>query len=145
MPMSGSNYVAPTWVDNAPPAIDAAELQAMSDAIEANQAELVNLQSTAVSGTYTGDGDSSQYISLGFRPTAVLVVYRGSQWNTADFYNAYAGLAVDGSSAINYAGAGVSISSSGFRVSDAKTGNYNFDMNSDGIIYNYVAWKGADS
>lgn len=31
MPISGGKYVAPVWVDNAPPALDAAELQAISD------------------------------------------------------------------------------------------------------------------
>ena len=40
MPMSGGSYVAPTWVDNGPPALDATELQAMSDTIEANQTAL---------------------------------------------------------------------------------------------------------
>lgn len=33
MPISGGKYVAPLWVDNAPPALDAAELQAMSDSV----------------------------------------------------------------------------------------------------------------
>ena len=40
MPMSGSNYVAPTWVDNAPPAISASELQAMCNTIQENQGNL---------------------------------------------------------------------------------------------------------
>ena len=49
MPMSGSNYVAPTWVDKAPPALDAAELQAMCNAIESNQHKIVT-------GSYKGTG-----------------------------------------------------------------------------------------
>lgn len=40
MPISGGKYVAPTWVDNGPPAIDATELQAMSDSIVNNQSAL---------------------------------------------------------------------------------------------------------
>ena len=44
MPMSGSNYVAPTWVDGGPPALDAAELQAMCDAIVQNQGDAAALQ-----------------------------------------------------------------------------------------------------
>lgn len=34
MPISGGKYVAPTWVDNAPPALGATELQAISDSVE---------------------------------------------------------------------------------------------------------------
>ena len=37
MPMQNGIYVAPTWVNNAAPAIDADELQAMSDTIQENQ------------------------------------------------------------------------------------------------------------
>lgn len=37
MPISGGKYVAPTWHNNAAPALDETELQAMSDTIEANQ------------------------------------------------------------------------------------------------------------
>lgn len=37
MPISGGKYVAPTWHNNAAPAIDAAELQAMSDTLAALQ------------------------------------------------------------------------------------------------------------
>lgn len=33
MPISGGKYVAPTWVDNAPPALGATELQAISDSV----------------------------------------------------------------------------------------------------------------
>ena len=33
MPISGGKYVAPLWVDNAPPALGATELQAMSDSV----------------------------------------------------------------------------------------------------------------
>ena len=144
MPMSGNNYVAPTWVNGGPPALDAAELQAMCDTIEASQSEIVNLQSTAVSGTYTGNGNGSQYISLGFRPTAVLVSQSGGYWQWTN-YTFYAGLAVYGKSASNAAGTGVSVSSNGFIVYNAESGNYDFRMNNSGSSYNYVAWKGANS
>lgn len=50
MPMSGSQYVAPTWVNDNEPAIDASELQAMSDTIEANQ--------TALETTVNSTGDT---------------------------------------------------------------------------------------
>ena len=34
MPMSGNNYVAPTWVNYGPPALDADELNAISGTLE---------------------------------------------------------------------------------------------------------------
>ena len=40
MPLNGGNYVAPKWVDNAAPALDAKELQAMCDSIVKNQTEV---------------------------------------------------------------------------------------------------------
>lgn len=39
MPLSGGRYVAPHWVNNAAPALDADELQAMCDTIVKNQTE----------------------------------------------------------------------------------------------------------
>lgn len=44
MPMSGNNYVAPTWVNGGPPALDAAELQAMCDTVQENQGGVGALQ-----------------------------------------------------------------------------------------------------
>ena len=49
MPMSGSNYVAPTWVNNAPPALDATELQAICNTIQENQGDVTSLQSKVAS------------------------------------------------------------------------------------------------
>lgn len=49
MPMSDSNYVAPTWVNNAPPALDAAELQAMCNTIAENQSGLASAISSLTS------------------------------------------------------------------------------------------------
>ena len=69
MPMSGSNYVAPTWVNNAPPALDAAELQAMCNTIVQNQGDaaalraaissltsVVNGATKVLTGSYIGTG-----------------------------------------------------------------------------------------
>ena len=58
MPMSGSNYVAPTWVDNAPPALDAAELQAMCNTIQENQSDATALQAALQALTTTVSGKS---------------------------------------------------------------------------------------
>lgn len=66
MPMSGNTYVAPTWVDNAPPAISASELQAMCNTIAENQGDIASLN-TAVAGktnmqivSYVGTGTYGQ-------------------------------------------------------------------------------------
>lgn len=62
MPMSNGNYVAPTWVDNAPPALDAAELQAMCDTIVQNQGDAAALQA-AVQALTTTVGGKAQVVT----------------------------------------------------------------------------------
>ena len=49
MPLNGNTYVAPTWRNGGPPALDAAELQAISDSIVRNQTGVGSLQ-TNMSG-----------------------------------------------------------------------------------------------
>ena len=44
MPLNGGNYVAPKWVDNAAPALDTKELQAMCDSIVKNQGDAAALK-----------------------------------------------------------------------------------------------------
>lgn len=44
MPMNNGHYVAPTWVNYGPPALDAAELQAMCDTVQENQGGVGALQ-----------------------------------------------------------------------------------------------------
>ena len=109
MPMSKNTYVAPTWVDNAPPAISASELQAMCDTIQENQGDVTSLQTalqtltTTVNGkakvevkTYVGTGTdgSSNKISLTFSFPPKMVVVSGGQigsnndrYETAIFQN----------------------------------------------------------
>ena len=62
MPLSGNTYVAPTWVDKGPPALDAAELQAMCDAIVNNQDNVSSLQSALQSLTTTVNGKPNMQI-----------------------------------------------------------------------------------
>lgn len=62
MPMSGNTYVAPTWVNNAPPALDATELQAICDAIVNNQGDVSSLQSALQSLTTTVNGKPNMQI-----------------------------------------------------------------------------------
>ena len=62
MPMSGSNYVAPTWVDGGPPALDAEELQAMCDTIQENQGDVTSLQSAVSSISSLVNGKSTMQV-----------------------------------------------------------------------------------
>ena len=55
MPLSGEKYVAPVWKDNAPPALDAAELQAMTDAIERTEASIGDVTTPAQKMGLTGN------------------------------------------------------------------------------------------
>ena len=61
MPISGGKYVSPTWHNNAAPALDAAELQAMTDTIEENQepqSSAVQLSAAAQAALGLGSGST---------------------------------------------------------------------------------------
>ena len=61
MPISGGKYVSPTWHNNAAPALDAAELQAMTDTIEGNQepqSSAVQLSAAAQAALGLGSGST---------------------------------------------------------------------------------------
>ena len=94
MPLSGSTYVAPTWRNGGPPALDAAELQAISDSIVRNQGKntdqdtLIAALQTAVSslqsgrakievGSYVGTGtygaSNPNSITFPFPPKMVII------------------------------------------------------------------------
>ena len=63
MPISGGQYVAPTWVNNSSPAINASELQAMCDSIVTNQSNISGRAPTshASSATTYGSGTDTNY------------------------------------------------------------------------------------
>ena len=67
MPIVDGSYVAPTWVNDNPPAMDAAEMQALTDTVEANQNDKAPLASPAFTGTPTAPtaapGDDSTQIA----------------------------------------------------------------------------------
>lgn len=89
MPLNGNTYVAPVWRNGQPPALDPAELQAISDSIVRNQTDNANQDSliaalqTAVGGkaqievgTYVGTGTygASNPNSITFSSTPKLVL-----------------------------------------------------------------------
>ena len=89
-------------------------------------------------GTYTGNGQASQFINLGFTPKAVLAVMNGCSF--ADTRTA--ALAVSGQSAVITNGAGtfyaMQLESNGFRVY-YNSGTTSILLNSSGAKYLYVA------
>ena len=94
-----------------------------------------------VSGTYTGNGNASRKISVGFTPKAVLVMPQGYDIvnSKGDYSNG--GLATTNCPSRSYYNNGdydsVKIVSGGFNVyCDYEVGVYS----NDEYIFNYVAW-----
>ena len=86
MPLSGGKYVAPHWVNGGPPALDAAELQAICDTVVKNQTEagkisglqsLINgkakLQIVTYVGTGTYGSNNPTTVRFSFQPMLVVV------------------------------------------------------------------------
>lgn len=63
MPMMNNAYVAPMWANDSAPALDAAELQAMSDSIEGSQT-LANSVTLTTAWTDAGDDVFTQEVTV---------------------------------------------------------------------------------
>ena len=94
-----------------------------------------------VTGTYTGDGNSYQYIDVGFRPSAVLVS-RSGVFSSISFTN---GLAVSGGavrvgSNDQYL---LRVYNNGFRAYYGATDGTSATraLNNSGSVYHYIAFK----
>ena len=157
MPMSGSNYVAPTWVDKGPPAISASELQAMCDTIVQNQGDAAALEAAVqaltttvggkaqiVTGSYAGTGTSgsSNPNSLTFdsNPSFLIVYLSGIAIGNGYFFNCF--FWVPGTSSIEINGSGSTytarFSQSGNQIS-WYANNAGPQLNQSGNTYNYIA------
>lgn len=79
MPIQNGKYVAPTWVNGAAPAIDATELQAISDSIVNNE-EAITAIGTPVqieTGSYVGTGhvnNASNTLTFSIVPKLLIIV-----------------------------------------------------------------------
>ncbi len=62
MPLTNGRYTAPTWVNGQAPAINAAELQAMTDTISDNQPRTAAVTLTA--GLWSGSGPYTQTVTI---------------------------------------------------------------------------------
>lgn len=93
-----------------------------------------------ITGFYFGNGDSSQTINIGFKPSFVVSFVSGFPSVRVNFTN---------STAKNYLGMAVSDSAlgiipveNGFRVqSGGTTGGATMALNDSGVAYNYIAFK----
>ena len=96
-----------------------------------------------VTGSYTGNGEASQTITLGFTPRAVLV--RAVNGAASDNYRTYSALAVTGQDAVNNGNTTIlALTASGFRAchSAQEGGSYLAPrVNTSGQKYNYLAVK----
>ena len=92
-------------------------------------------------GSYTGSGDSSRTISVGFTPKAVYVcTAAGLAYSPSASGYVYGGLAVTGSSAQHNGYTTLQVTSGGFTVYQRSLGSYSsIECNASGIKYQYVA------
>ena len=148
MPMSGSNYVAPTWVDNAPPALDATELQAICNTIQKNQDNISSLFSelggtvNCETGTYVGRGTSgsSNPNAITFQNVPKVVFISSSdEYGRGIFINgAKPFISSDGNSG-NYSISvyGSSVEWSGKTLTWWSSGTPKNQLNDSGVTYTY--------
>ena len=92
-------------------------------------------------GTYTGDGEDSKTISLGFTPKAVLVVRQGFRFGEGEAVLALQGHPAQSSDAA--VDRICEVVSGGFKVYDGQTehGDYFLYLNRDNTIFHYLAFK----
>ena len=164
MPMSGSNYVAPTWVDKGPPALDAAELQAMCNTIVQNQgdaaalqaavsslqsavssaeSDISSLQGMVVTGSYVGTGTYGENNpnSLSFSANPVFLIVSAAGVTPPNGYYSNCFIWVPGTTSLKIGGAGyaASFSQSGNTVSWYSIYGDGYQLNYSGNTYNYIA------
>ena len=86
-----------------------------------------------VFGTFIGDGQSSQFINLGFTPKAVLVHH--------EYIAYYTALAVAGQSSSNGPGTALEVVENGFKVHNSSpSASIKRNMNENGQSLNYIAF-----
>ena len=115
----------------------------MNSQVAALEARISTLESRVdvESGTYTGDGAASKYISLSFQPRAVLVEHRNGVRHDSGLMAAEGGLAVTGSDLKSTTSSwdinALRISGSGFYVS----GELGSNLNTASQVYHYLAFR----
>ena len=91
-------------------------------------------------GTYTGNGDAYQFISLGFTPKAVLSIAHGTEFQEG--YLRQSGFAIQNSEAGPYGYTALEIVTNGFRAYyNVDVDSYQMLLNTSGQKYNYIAFR----
>ena len=129
---------AQTTANRAESKADAA--QASADAAGNAAADLAAIAYTTenkpfVTGSYTGNGSSTyRTINLGFRPSAVLIGCSESTYTSSDVVFFSTGTVVGRNNEF-------AITSNGFKVKEGIYSNSNFFLNTEGMAYNYIAFR----
>ena len=90
-------------------------------------------KSEVIFGSYIGNGQTSQAVSLGFRPSAVLIEYSDGRRSSGNNYYYWGGLALDGGSSTV-----VSITGTGFTAHVLGTAAATNQLNA---TYSYMAFR----
>ena len=97
--------------------------------------------SRVVAGTYTGNGDASRLIVLGFQPKAVLLTDESGEMRYG--YYCYGGLALPGHPVrLNESLVSLSVEENGFRVYYLSNNGTSWKLftNSSGSLFHYLAF-----
>lgn len=142
MPIQNGKYVAPTWVNGAAPAIDATELQAISDSIVNNEeaitaigTQMAQIETGSYVGTGTFGASNPNTLTFSFSPKMVVVTAPSYDFAThlILIYDSPSTVSLRGGSS---AFADISVSWAGTSVSFYST-NANNQLNGNGTAYYY--------
>ena len=118
-----------------------------NDLINTSENDLLNISSPHITGSYTGDGESYQTISLDFTPSAVIIVaYDEITEENNDYVAVIAIMIGDRYIVYNYNYTSEAIEwhaydSSTYGIRDGGFRSHlSHALNSDGEIYNYIAF-----
>lgn len=102
--------------------------------------------SRAVTGTYTGDGNESQFIDLGFTPSAVLVTRKDgltayTHGDAVSFYDFYGGIALKDNPCATGGYQSITIENDGFRVYVQSADSYRKVKTNMKDTFYYIAYR----
>ncbi len=110
-----------------------------NETIHVTQSDKLKWNEQFITGTYFGDGESSQTVSVGFRPSFVLVFAPGLPTVRVNFESATAKTYF----AVGYelSSSGVVVTEKGFRTTSGTAGGSKLALNELGVSYGYIAFK----
>lgn len=152
-----SNYNLCQWAPSDPVVrVDFNEDNAKIDAALASIAKTANTANTAAQsayspnqkpfafGTYVGNGTAAQTISVGFKPSAVLVMPADALMSPVvgtGYHGTAAALATTQRNAILEGQPVLFLVTTGFVVYCTQQGNYRIETNTSGKTYLYIAFR----